>query len=246
MTTLLIQLAGPLQSWGSHSRFSTRATELAPTKSGVVGLVAAALGRDRAASLEMFDGLRFGVRVDQRGSVERDFQTARSLDGTESMPLSNRYYLADAVFLAGLQSPDSALLHTFASAIGRPIFPLFLGRRAFPPAGPIRTDIREETLEEAFATEEWRASVQYQRVSPDERPRLETLIDASPGDPPGETSRDEPMSFDPRRREYGWRDIRFGEVEIGNSHWVAPRSEPEPDSAPPDEHDPIALLTEGE
>ena len=42
MSVLLLQLAGPLQSWGAASRFARRSTENAPTKSGLVGLLAAA------------------------------------------------------------------------------------------------------------------------------------------------------------------------------------------------------------
>jgi len=45
MSVLLLRLAGPLQSWGDSSRFATRGTRREPTKSGVIGMVAAALGR---------------------------------------------------------------------------------------------------------------------------------------------------------------------------------------------------------
>ena len=47
MATLLLRLAAPLQSWGSDSKFETRKTDREPTKSGVVGLLAAALGLRR-------------------------------------------------------------------------------------------------------------------------------------------------------------------------------------------------------
>ena len=79
MTVLLLRLAGPLQSWGDSSRFTTRATRREPTKSGVIGLLAAAQGRRRTDSIEDLLTLRFGVRTDQPGSVVRDFQTAMDL-----------------------------------------------------------------------------------------------------------------------------------------------------------------------
>lgn len=44
MSTLLMRLAGPLQSWGTTSRFDQRDTGKEPSKSGVIGLMAAALG----------------------------------------------------------------------------------------------------------------------------------------------------------------------------------------------------------
>lgn len=72
----------PMQSWGSRSRFTRRETEAWPTKSGVIGIVAAALGVGRDESLERFDGLRFGVRVDQPGTIMSDYQTARTDEGT--------------------------------------------------------------------------------------------------------------------------------------------------------------------
>ena len=36
MSVLLLQLAGPLQSWGDSSRFVRRETRNEPTKSGVI------------------------------------------------------------------------------------------------------------------------------------------------------------------------------------------------------------------
>ena len=45
MMTLLLRLAGPMQSWGTASKFRERDTGREPSKSGVVGLLAAALGR---------------------------------------------------------------------------------------------------------------------------------------------------------------------------------------------------------
>ena len=100
MTVLLLRLAGPLQAWGVKSRFTVRSTELEPTRSGIIGMLAAAVGRRRTDPIEDLLSLRFGVRKDQPGRVIRDFHTARTLDGKDSMPLSHRYYLADAVFIA--------------------------------------------------------------------------------------------------------------------------------------------------
>ena len=41
---LALLLDGPLQSWGFASRFQRRTTGLHPTKSGVIGLICAAMG----------------------------------------------------------------------------------------------------------------------------------------------------------------------------------------------------------
>jgi CRISPR system Cascade subunit CasD len=67
MPTLLLRLAGPLQSWGSISKFDTRMTNSEPTKSGVIGMIASAMGRSRSESVSDLISLRFGVRADQTG-----------------------------------------------------------------------------------------------------------------------------------------------------------------------------------
>ena len=58
MSTLLLRLAAPLQAWGINSKFDIRKTEREPSKSGVVGLLAAALGRRRDESLDDLAALK--------------------------------------------------------------------------------------------------------------------------------------------------------------------------------------------
>lgn len=257
MSTLLLELAGPQQAWGSRSRFSVRSTELAPTRSGVVGLLAAALGLKRTDPLDRFDALRFGVRIDQAGVLERDFQTTRSLDGTISFPLSERFFLADAVFLVGLESEDRAALESLRAAVAAPVFPLFLGRRAFPPAGPIPTEIVDLPLTEALTGATWRARP-HRRRRLGERVVLELQLDARPGQRVDEVRRDRPVSFDPRRRVHDWRDVSFAQIEVRNPEGVGraqaaaePRA-PRPRAAAallggsPTDHDPEALLSDEE
>ncbi|MFC6356065.1 type I-E CRISPR-associated protein Cas5/CasD [Luethyella okanaganae] len=240
MSTLLIELTGPMQSWGSRSRFSTRATEMAPTKSGVIGLIAAALGMDRSEGLDEFDGLRFGVRVDQPGAVERDFHTAVPLDGGKAMPISQRYYLADAVFLAALEGPE-AQLRGFAEALARPVYPLYLGRRAFPPAGPLWVSHHHGTIEDALRETPWRARERYQRSVAEATRSIEIIVDAAQGDASTGLQRDVPLSFDPRRREHGWRSVRSFYIDVENPHRKGRPVDPIDDP-----HDPIGHLEKGE
>ena len=108
MSTLLLRLAAPIQAWGSDSRFEVRRTGREPTKSGVIGLLAAALGRSRADNLEDLCQLRFGVRVDQEGQLLRDFHTAHPEN--KHPYVTQRYYLCDAAFLVGLESDHGELL----------------------------------------------------------------------------------------------------------------------------------------
>ena len=51
MAVLLLRLAAPMQSWGTDdSKYETRKTEREPSKSGVIGMLAAALGYKRDES----------------------------------------------------------------------------------------------------------------------------------------------------------------------------------------------------
>lgn len=130
MATLLLRLAAPLQAWGADSKFETRKTGREPTKSGVVGLLAAALGlrRDESEALTQLIGLRFGVRVEREGQLLVDYHTAKTQDEKTSY-VTYRHYLQDAVFLAGIESTDTALLQQLQQALLHPAFPLYLGRR---------------------------------------------------------------------------------------------------------------------
>ncbi len=48
-SALAIYLDAPLQAWGASSKFQHRETESCPTKSGIIGLLAAAMGIDKHA-----------------------------------------------------------------------------------------------------------------------------------------------------------------------------------------------------
>ncbi len=143
MPTLLLRLAGPMQAWGTTSRFDERDSQLEPSKSGVLGLICAALGRDRSEPLDDLARLKMGARVDREGVLMRDYQTATGvlsaagkvdLDRTVVSP---RYYLADAAFLVGLEGEDTTLLEGIHAALRAPRWPLALGRKSFPPGEPV-------------------------------------------------------------------------------------------------------------
>lgn len=140
--TLLLRLQGPMQSWGTTSRFDERDTQLEPSKSGVLGLVCAALGRDRSEPVEDLAALRMGVRVDREGVPMRDYQTATGVVSAAGgidlgrTVVSPRYYVSDAVFLVGLEGHHT-LLERIHSALKAPVWPLALGRKSFVPSMPL-------------------------------------------------------------------------------------------------------------
>ncbi|MEE4462678.1 type I-E CRISPR-associated protein Cas5/CasD [Azotobacter chroococcum] len=159
MATLLMRLQGPLQSWGTTSRFDERDTQLEPSKSGVLGLVCAALGRDRSEPVVDLAALRMGVRVDREGVPMRDYQTATGVliaSGKADLRrtvVSPRFYLADAAFLVGLEGEDESLLARIHDALRTPVWPLALGRKSFVPGLPVwlADGISPLPLEQALA-----------------------------------------------------------------------------------------------
>lgn len=196
MATLLLRLAAPLQAWGADSKFETRKTNREPTKSGVIGLLAAALGlrRDESEGLARLTGLRFGVRVEREGQLLVDYHIAKTQDEKNSY-VTYRHYLQDAVFLAGLESEDAALLLQLQDALQHPAFPLYLGRRSCPPALPLCLGLRHGSLQEVLQTEP--------PLCPGKLYRM--VLDADPQEPGAAVQRDVPVSFDPHHRQYGYR-----------------------------------------
>lgn len=155
MPTLLLQLRGPMQSWGVRSRFDYRDTWPYPTKSGVVGLLAAALGRDRKEDISDLATLRLGVRVDRKGVLKVDYQTAQGILAADLRGMRDvqswRYYLSDAAFLVGVEGKEGLLLELHR-ALKNPRFPLYLGRKGYVPSPPpyLPDGLRPEGLEEAL------------------------------------------------------------------------------------------------
>lgn len=216
MSTLLLRLAGPMQSWGTQSRFTVRDTGLEPSKSGVIGLLCAALGRPRQANISDLTDLIMGVRVDREGSLKLDYHTAGgthrkgdqygvpTADGKSKRAVtSNRYYLADADFLVGLEG-DVGLLSQLDEKLANPVWPLFLGRKSFVPGQPVRLPdglLPEGELEAALNTYPWRK--RGDRDNPPQRLRL--VLEDQEGQS-SEVRRDQPVSF--AERHFALRHVK--------------------------------------
>ena len=198
MSTLLLRLAAPLQAWGTDSKFEVRRTNREPSKSGVIGLLAAALGLRRDADLSELSALRFGVRVDRNGEVIKDFHMAKA---EKTSYLTYRYYLSDAIFLVGLESEDRSFLEQIERALRNPCFPLFLGRRSCPPTLPLVLGIREEALETALRGEE----NQNKDLKSRRQSHRYIRLDCGEGEQEGTVVQDLPISFNPMRREFAYR-----------------------------------------
>jgi CRISPR system Cascade subunit CasD len=209
MPTLLLRLVGPMQSWGTTSRFDQRDTGKEPSKSGVVGLLAAALGIDREnwTNLEPLTCLSMGVRHDRPGVARRDYQTAGcaatdtiiKADGSQSKDgvVSHRFYIADAAFLVALEGEDRPLLQKIDAQLKNPVWPLALGRKSYLPSEPIRFEdgVQEGPLREVLARWPWIASLRKWEELPG---RL--LISFESQDRSGILKMDQPLSSFAERR----------------------------------------------
>ena len=205
---LLFRLYGPLAAWGEIAVGERRASWNRPSKSAVLGLVAAALGVERdddAAHRALDGGYGFAVRVDAAGRLLRDYHTAQVprqkrgrtwptrrhevAERTElSTILSNRDYYADALYTAALWGREGALhpLSTVKASLERPRFGLYLGRRSCPLALPLDARvISAQGLVRAFAdyTAECGPSDFSSRFAIDKEPLLYWEPDP-PGVPP--------------------------------------------------------------
>ncbi len=203
MSTLLLRLAAPLQAWGSDSKFEVRQTGREPTKSGVIGLLASALGRGRDEPVDDLAKLTFGVRIDREGEVIRDFHTAHT-NVKDVSYVTNRYYLSDAIFLVGLESEDTELLHGLEYALKNPTYPLFLGRRSCPPTLPIVLGISSDDIETSLKNYPYLDSDKRQ-LKPD---RLRIVMDAVGNENVHSVIQDIPVSFSSKKRIFEYRKVK--------------------------------------
>lgn len=151
MTTgVALLLTGPMQSWGGPTPgVYRRPTEATPTLSGIVGLIANALGRRRTDPIDdIAREAGLAVRVDRPGTLLDDYHTVgtpgryalaadtgRQLKQLKNSVPTRRHYLCDAAFVAVYTPPSGGMpaaqvLH----ALKHPARPIYLGRRSCPPS----------------------------------------------------------------------------------------------------------------
>ncbi len=166
---LTLNLEGPLQSWGDHSRFLRRESLAFPTKSGVIGLILCAMGLNGTQE-QLLSELSLG-RMEVWGygpsdrylSVMEDFHMVGSgyddadpwetlfipkkADGKKANggpKITRREYLQDAKFAVFLEVPDNRV-EEIQEAIKSPTWDLYLGRKCCAPSAPIFVGIYEDS-----------------------------------------------------------------------------------------------------
>lgn len=216
MAVLALKLSGPFQSWGTSLKLRDHETDTMPSKSGVIGIVAAAFGRRRNADISDLRALRFGVRSDAPGSLLRDYQSSHiwSVDENgkvysrnEDSYIGNRYYLQDACFTVGLEG-NRDFLEKCAEALKHPVFPPYLGRRSCVPDPGMVIGIFDGSLEEVLS------------VLPDQSDRgnsgfMRICVETEGA---GDRMRhDNPISYDFHNRQYSHRmekELQIGEENV--------------------------------
>lgn len=195
---LMFHLYGPLQSWGLAAPGEERQSADHPTKSGVLGLVASALGLARdadAAQFQLDSDLGYAVRVDASGTRLEDYQTVQAPKQSKLRPatrrdqlswvsrndletlLTRRAYLVDACFSVALWLRGGQTeLTRLQTALARPHYTPYLGRRNCPLAWPMCPQrVEAEHLAEAFARfplhEDLRARLEQTRTGLDAGPQ---------------------------------------------------------------------------
>ncbi|TVQ41549.1 MAG: type I-E CRISPR-associated protein Cas5/CasD [Wenzhouxiangella sp.] len=173
---LLFQLYGPMSAWGDIAVGESRVTTPLPGRSALLGMLAAALGlkrTDEESLGALSAATRFAVLTLNSGSFLRDYHTvqvpptsalkkrpARTRRDELLVPkselgtiLSSRDYRCDALHRVAVESTGAGAvpLEDLERALLKPIFPIYLGRKACPPALPLQPQIVEaRTVLEAF------------------------------------------------------------------------------------------------
>jgi len=172
---LIFQLYGAMAAWGDIAVGEQRSTTPHPSKSVVLGLIAAALGIRRDAEDEqqqLAASYGFAVRVEAAGVSLRDYHTTQAIKNTSRLKhlytrydelvdkdnistiLSSRDYRCDGFYTVCLWARDDSPFKELAelkTALREPVFTLYLGRKSCPLALPIMAEVMStDTLETAL------------------------------------------------------------------------------------------------
>jgi CRISPR system Cascade subunit CasD len=254
-STLVLRLAGPMQSWGVTGQFVVRDTAAYPSKSGVIGLLAAAQGRQRGADISDLSALPFGVRIDQPGVLTKDYHTVSRLDGTpipaasgvktgaNMTKVTTRYYLCDAVFLAAFcaeSAQEKALLAELEQALTSPVYALSLGRRSCVPAGRVNLGVHDGDLLDVLGRTAWQASDSHRKSLRAKKTSIQLVIEDNLG---ADVLTDVPTNFAQLHRAFGSRRVDHSWIAAPTGEPTStPTSDLEAIASHPGDHDPFDLI----
>ena len=171
---LVFQLYAPLSSWGEEAVGEVRHSASVPTRSALLGLLAAALGirREDEAQLNNFNQ-HYHLAVHVLSSRERwlrDYHTVSAPRENKkyryytrrdelclapdevSTLISLREYRCDGYWHVAVSATPGApyALETLREALLEPVFPLYLGRKSCPLALPLAPRVLNGSLKEVL------------------------------------------------------------------------------------------------
>lgn len=220
MKTLLIKMTSPLQSYGNEATFNYRTSYHYPSKSAVIGLIAAALGYPRDdPRIVNLNYLKFAVRIDQQGKTLSDFQLVKFAEKAGKVKLTYRNYLQDAIFLVAISGKDE-LIRSIDYAIHHPKFALFLGRRSNAPAGPIFTKIFDrDDIVGILSQFEWQAASWFKKKYKEPFYKAEVVADSCLKPNLNHILvRDKVGSFSQSGRYYSYRKVTTFYINLANDY----------------------------
>ena len=232
-----------MQSYGSNSHFEIRHTDPHPSKSAVVGMIAAAMGirREEEERFLPLNTLKFAVRIDQIGRMISDYQTAakyKSSGEFDRTYVTKRYYLEEAVFLVAVEGED-ALIDEAWLCLQYPYFPIFYGRRSCPVSYDFLVGVYEGDAMRQMQDQPWMAAAWYQKGIKEEKVGLDIYTDQDYLSQGRERylRRDHPTSFSQLGRKHEYRFEVHGQVYIDNKNYRRPADQGT-------DHDAFAALDE--
>ena len=220
MKILTIRLTSPLQSYGDEATFERRTTGDYPSKSSIIGMIAAALGYSREdPRISQLNDLNFAVRIDQAGQMLTDFHTVEWKKNVRK--ITYRDYIQNAVFVVAVGSNDDQQITKIHNALRHPHYQLFLGRRANVPAGVLLMEELDDknpvtVLENlGWQVSPWSQKV-YRKQNPGRMfPKVDIYADANLlNDHHSVMVKDRVGSFDQRNRYFGYRAMSTERVQL--------------------------------
>lgn len=240
MKTITFRLSAPLQSYGNEASFDRRTTGDYPSKSAVIGMLAAALGYHRDDTrISSLNNLMFAVRIDQPGTIMTEFQTVEWKKAKRK--ITYREFVQDAAYVVAIGAEDNQLADEISWALKHPVFQIFLGRRANMPAGPLRLDqFVGKTPVEVLTDLSWQASTWFKKRQKRSNGFRARIIGDANLLPERATTlvKDAVVSFNPRGREFAYRAVATTTVVLANEYGEQVTVETE--------HDIMSTLEEGE
>lgn len=230
MKTILLKLSGPLQSWGTNSRFETRGTDLYPSKSAIIGMIAASLGyrRDEDEKIQKLNKLDFAVRVDVQGNLLKDYHIAQKLDRRgrfDRTYVTNRYYLEDATFVVGIGHEEDSFMKIIEEGLKKPYYQPFLGRRSCPLTADFFLGLYNNDVISAIHLLEWQGPNLWSNQN-EENIKCPVysegdLLDSSES----RLKKDYVLSFSQDHRRFGFRAETRKDILVKNPYFKKDESE---------------------